>query len=98
MRAVLQRHRRRDLLDLYWTLTKSPNPINPSAVIESFQHYLKQEGPGAGRAEFIGIFYAHLKDGGFCSDTGSLLRYEIRYDAQSAGNYVIANLLSRLPA
>ena len=48
-------------------------------------------------AEFIGILQALLKDRGFCSDTESLLRYGIRYDTQSAGNYVIANLLSRLP-
>ena len=97
MRALFQRRRGRDLFDLYWALTKSESPINPSAVIESFQHYMKQEGTRYGCVEFIGILEAHLKDGGFCSDTESLLRYGINYDPQAAGNYVIANLLRRLP-
>jgi predicted nucleotidyltransferase component of viral defense system len=97
MRAMFQRRRGRDLFDLFWALTKSERPIDPSAVIESFQHYMKQEGTRAKRAEFIEILEAHLKDRGFCSDTESLLRYGISYDPQAAGNYVIANLLSRLP-
>jgi predicted nucleotidyltransferase component of viral defense system len=97
MRAMFQRSRGRDLFDLYWAMTKSVSPIDPSAVIESFQHYRKQEGTGAKRAEFIEILEAHLKDRGFCSDTESLLRIGIRYDPQAAGNYVISNLLLRLP-
>jgi predicted nucleotidyltransferase component of viral defense system len=44
MRAMFQRKRGRDLFDLYWALTKSSKPIDPSAIIESFQYYLKQEG------------------------------------------------------
>jgi predicted nucleotidyltransferase component of viral defense system len=31
MRAMFQRRRGRDLFDLYWALTKSTNPVNPSA-------------------------------------------------------------------
>jgi predicted nucleotidyltransferase component of viral defense system len=97
MRAMLQRRRGRDLFDLYWAMTKSESPIDPSAVIESFQHYMKQEGTKARRAEFIGILEEHLKDRGFCSDIESLLRNGVSYSPQAAGKYVIANLLSRLP-
>jgi predicted nucleotidyltransferase component of viral defense system len=97
MRAMLQRRRGRDLFDLYWALTKAESPIDPSAIIESFQHYMKQEGTRAGRAEFIGILEAHLNDRGFCSDAESLLRTGISYDPQNAGEYVITNLLRRLP-
>ena len=97
MRAMFQRRRGRDLFDLYWALTGSESRIDPSAVIESFQHYMKHEGTRAGRAEFIGILEAHLNDRGFCSDTESLLRNGINYDPQNAGQYVIANLLRRLP-
>lgn len=97
MRAMFQRRRGRDLFDLYWALTKSKSPIDPSAVIESFQHYMKQEGTKARRAEFIGILEAHLKDRGFCSDAESLLRNGVSYDPQASGKYVIANLLSLLP-
>ncbi|HNW06645.1 MAG TPA: nucleotidyl transferase AbiEii/AbiGii toxin family protein [Verrucomicrobiota bacterium] len=97
MRAMFQRKRGRDLFDLYWALTKSPTPVEPAAIIESFQHYMKQEGTAAGRAEFVAILDAHLKDRGFCSDTEPLLRSGITYDPQLAGRYVKAKLLSLLP-
>lgn len=98
MRAMFQRKRGRDLFDLYWALTKSPSPVDPAAIIASFQHYLKQEGTKAGRGEFVGILEAHLKDRGFCSDMEPLLRNGINYDPQTAGSYVNANLLKLLPA
>jgi predicted nucleotidyltransferase component of viral defense system len=97
LRAMFQRKRGRDLFDLYWALTKSTSRVDPPAIIESFQHYMKQEGTKAGRAEFVGILEAHLKDRGFCSDMESLLRSGISYDPQSAGSYVKTNLLSLLP-
>lgn len=97
MRAMFQRKRGRDLFDLYWALTKSAKPVDPAAIIESFRHYMRQEGTKAGRAEFVGILEAHLKDRGFCSDMEPLLRHGISYDPQSAGNYIKANLLSLLP-
>jgi predicted nucleotidyltransferase component of viral defense system len=97
MRAMFQRKRGRDLFDLYWALTKSPTPVDPAAIIASFEHYLKQEGTKAGRAEFIGILEGHLKDRGFCSDMQPLLRTGITYDPQTAGSYVKAHLLNLLP-
>jgi len=96
MRAMFQRKRGRDLFDLYWALTKSPNPVDLAAIIASFQHYLKQEGTQAGWAAFVGILDAHLKDRGFCSDMELLLRNGITYDPQAAGSYVEANLLNLL--
>jgi len=96
-RAMFQRKRGRDLFDLYWALTKSAKPVDPAAIIESFQHYMKQEGTTAGRAEFVGILEAHLKDRGFCSDMELLLRHGITYDPQTAGSYVKTHLLSLLP-
>ncbi len=98
MRAMFQRTRGRDLFDLYWALTKSPLPVDPAAIIASFEHYLKQEGTKAGRAEFIGILDDHLKDRGFCSDMQPLLRADINYDPQAAGKYVKTHLLNLLPA
>ncbi|MCU0771906.1 MAG: nucleotidyl transferase AbiEii/AbiGii toxin family protein [Verrucomicrobia bacterium] len=98
MRAMFQRTRGRDLFDLYWALTKSPLPVDPAAIIASFEHYLKQEGTKAGRAEFIGILEDHLKDRGFCSDMQPLLRADITYDPQAAGKYVKTHLLNLLPA
>jgi predicted nucleotidyltransferase component of viral defense system len=97
MRALFQRRRGRDLFDLYWALTLANPPIDPAAIIESFQHYLRKEGNAAGRAEFIGILEAHLGDRGFCSDMDQLLRTGANYDAQKAGEYVKAKLLKLLP-
>lgn len=97
MRAMFQRKRGRDLFDLYWALTKSRDAVDPAGIVASFQHYLKQEGTKAGRAEFVGILEAHLKDRGFCSDMEPLLRTGIDYDPQTAGSYVKAKLLSLLP-
>lgn len=97
MRAMFQRKRGRDLFDLYWALTKSPTPVDPAAIIASFEHYLKQEGTKAGRAEFMGILDNHLKDRGFCSDMQPLLRTDIHYDPQAAGKYVKTHLLNLLP-
>jgi predicted nucleotidyltransferase component of viral defense system len=97
MRAMFQRKRGRDLFDLYWALTKSTSAVDPATIIESFQHYMKQEGSKVGRADFIGILEAHLRDRGFCSDMEPLLPAGISYDPQSAGNYIKTNLLSLLP-
>ena len=70
---------------------------DPSAIIASFEHYLKQEGTTAGRAEFIGILDNHLKDRGFCSDMEPLLRTDVHYDPQAAGRYIKTHLLNLLP-
>ena len=97
MRALFQRRRGRDLFDLYWALTRAHPPVDPTAVIESFRHYLQQEGGDARQAEFVGILESHLADRGFCTDMDQLLRVGEVYDPRKAGDYVRTNLLSLLP-
>ena len=97
LRALFQRKRGRDLFDLYWALTLAKPPVDPTAVIESFRHYLRQEGSTAARREFVGILESHLADRGFCSDMDQLLRVGAAYDPQKAGAYVKKRLLSLLP-
>lgn len=97
MRAMFQRKRGRDLFDLYWALTQSSTPVDPAGVISSFHHYMEQEGTKASRKEFVGILEAHLKDRGFCSDMKTLLRNDVDYDPQTAGEYVKTKLLNLLP-
>jgi predicted nucleotidyltransferase component of viral defense system len=97
LRALFQRKRGRDLFDLYWALTVSPFPVNPSEIIESFLFYMQQEGTIARRDEFIGILKGHLQDRGFLTDMNALLRTGISYDPLIAGNYVVNNLLILLP-
>lgn len=97
MRALFQRKRGRDLFDLHWALTKANPPVDPAAVIESFQHYLRQEGAAAARAEFTALLDAHLADRGFCSDMIPLLRLGEAYDPVAAGALVKSRLLNLLP-
>jgi predicted nucleotidyltransferase component of viral defense system len=97
MRALFQRRRGRDLFDLYWALSLAKPPVDPAAVIASFQHYLRQEGNTAGRAEFVRILESHLADRGFCTDMDQLLRTGIVYDPHKAGDYVKKKLLRFLP-
>jgi hypothetical protein len=70
--------------------------VDPAIVVDSFRHYLEQEGSSAARAEFIGILDSHLADRGFCSDMRPLLRLGLDYDPQQAGELVKAKLLGRL--
>jgi len=97
MRALFQRKRGRDLFDLYWALTRATPAVDPVIVIDSFQHYLAQEGGSAARAEFISILDSHLADRGFCNDMIPLLRVGLDYDPQTAGAFVKAKLLELLP-
>lgn len=98
MRALFQRKRGRDLFDLYWALTMANPAVDPAAVIKSFQHYLRQEGSRASRAEFTQLLEGHLADRGFCSDMQPLLRAGVVYDPREAEDCVKNRLLSLLPA
>lgn len=98
MRALFQRRRGRDLFDLYQALTRSTVPkVDPGAVVESFQHYLRLEQSSAGRSEFMGILDAHLADRSFRSDMDHLLRLGVTYNPMEAGIYVKTHLLKLLP-
>ncbi len=97
MRALFQRKRGRDLFDLYWALTRATPAVDPVIVIDSFRHYLEQEGRSAARADFILMLDSHLADRGFCNDMLPLLRVGLDYDPQKAGELVKARLLGLLP-
>lgn len=97
LRALFQRRRGRDLFDLYWALKLAKPSVVPAKIIESFEHYLRLERSDAGRAEFMAILDGHLADRGFCSDMNPLLRMEIAYDSQQAGEFVKTKLLKLLP-
>lgn len=97
MRALFQRRRGRDLFDLYWALNLESCHVDPALVVESFIHYLRQEGGQASQAEFIGLLDGHLKDPGFRSDMAPLLREGLSYDPDAAGKLVKDKLLNRLP-
>lgn len=97
MRALFQRMRGRDLFDLYWALTQSPEPVDPARIIDAFQHYMEQEKSEASRDDFIAAMNIRLADKGFLTDMIPLLRTGLNYDPPAAGKYVTENLLMRIP-
>lgn len=97
MRALFQRTRGRDLFDLYWALTQSPVPVEPTKIIDAFQHYMRQEQSQAGRADFLQAMHTKLADKGFLTDMNPLLRTGLRYDPITAGEYVTEHLLMLIP-
>jgi hypothetical protein len=97
MRALFQRRRGRDLLDLYWALEHGTPPVDSATVVDSFRYYLRQEGSQAGREEFITILDSHVSDRGFRADTDHLLRKGVQYDPYRAGECVRTKLLNLLP-
>jgi len=98
MRALFQRRRGRDLFDLFWALEHAEPPVDPGEIVDSFLHYLRDEGSQAGREEFVAILEDHLSDRGFRSDTDSLLRNGVRYDPDQAFERVKTELLALLPS
>ena len=84
--------------DWGWALTRSTRAIDPSGIIELFQHYMKQECTKAERAEFIRIVETHLQDSGFYSDMEPLLHDGISCDPQAADKYAKKYLPNLPPA
>lgn len=98
LRALFQRRRGRDLFDLYWAIiVPSGEFVDCAKIIESFQHYMTQEGTVVSREEFLFQFDAHLADAGFCSDMDVLLRSGASYDVQAAGRIIRERVLILLP-
>jgi predicted nucleotidyltransferase component of viral defense system len=97
MRALFQRKKGRDLFDLYWALAHARPPVNPAIIIDSFLHYMKQEGTIALRGAFAEALRGQLENRGFCRDMEQLLRNDIKYASGEAGQLVQKKLLDLLP-
>jgi predicted nucleotidyltransferase component of viral defense system len=97
MRALFQRQKGRDLFDLYWALTHAKPPVSPADIIDSFQHYMNQEGTIARRGAFTEALRGQLENRGFCRDMEQLLRADLQYDPREAGQLVQKSLLDLLP-
>lgn len=96
MRALFQRSAGRDLFDLYWAL--EGEGADPKAIIDAFLHYMRAEKKKVNRAAFLAAFDKHLKTPGFRTDMAPLLRADLTYDIDKAGNLVRERLLMKLPA
>lgn len=97
MRALFQRKRGRDLFDLYWAIEHAIPSVDCTAVVDSFLHYLRQEGSAVRRKEFIVTLESYVSDRGFRSDTDSLLCKGVEYDPRRAAECIKTKLLKLLP-
>ncbi len=96
LRALYQRRKGRDLLDLYYALDEFPN-LSIRRLISTFQHYMKNEGKSISRAEFEENLFNKISDKPFLDDTETLLVNGASYDVSVAYTRVLENIIHKLP-
>jgi predicted nucleotidyltransferase component of viral defense system len=94
MRALHQRRKGRDLLDLDIALKR--DAVTPVRVVEAFAAYMQHEGHPTTRAMFEMTFAAKVKDPVFTADIGPLLAPGYVWDFDTAAENVSTKLISRL--
>lgn len=95
MRALYQRKKGRDLLDLWLGLTGFA--LNKADLVAVFQGYLKREGLAVSQADFISNLENKLTDRTFFSDTNALLAADFSWDMAVAKKLIESELISLLP-
>lgn len=95
LRALYQRKKGRDLLDLAVAL-RNPS-IDPKRIIEAFLKYMEESGHRVSRAQFEQNMDQKLRDPQFTADIGPLLAPGFSWDLQSASKIVSENLIQLLP-
>lgn len=96
LRALYQRRKGRDLLDLYYSLDEFPK-LNIANLISTFQHYMKNEDKSISRAEFEENLFNKMSDKAFRDDTEALLISNAAYDPSEAYTKVLENFIHKLP-
>lgn len=95
LRALYQRSKGRDLLDLAFGLDDERS--NSQRIAETFRQYMHREDHPVTRAMFEQNIDAKLKDRQFIADTSALVRPAIEWHLPEATEKVMSNLISRLP-
>ena len=95
LRALYQRKKGRDLFDPW--LCKSTLSVDPDKVVHSFLQYMQHSGMKVSRAEFEENLLKKLQDASFRGDIEPLVRSGISYNVDEAAQYMISEILSRLP-
>lgn len=95
MRALYQRKKGRDLFDL-WIADKETG-IDPDRVVGSFLHYMEQEGHRVSRAEYEENLIKKLNHPLFAQDVGPLITAVTDWNFQEAADFVMHELVARLP-
>jgi predicted nucleotidyltransferase component of viral defense system len=95
LRALYQRRKGRDLFDLAAALRElSPDT---AAVVETFHHYMAEEGRRITGDEFRANLAAKLGHPGFAEDCGPLLKPGTVFNPEADAKLVEERLLSLLP-
>jgi len=97
LRALYQRKKGRDLLDLAIALDRFPG-LDLEKIIQCFDHYMTHVGAKITRAQFEANLTAKLSDDYFTTDWAPLLAIGApAFNAHAAGEHVRTVLLAPLP-
>jgi predicted nucleotidyltransferase component of viral defense system len=94
MRALYQRRKGRDLFDM-WFAMKQGN-VDPNAIIEAWQFYMKEEGNSITQKEFIENMEKKMFDQDFLGDIEGLLRAGLSYKIAEAYEFVKTEILEKI--
>ena len=95
LRALYQRRKGRDLLDLAVALEKQA--LDPTRTVTAFSTYMDHAGQRVTRAQFEQNLDNKLRDPQFNADIGPLLSTDFAWDIEEAARLVGSQLITRLP-
>ncbi len=95
LRALYQRKKGRDLFDL-WMASRLAN-IDSSRIVDCFLRYMEHGKNQISRAMMEKNLHSKFADPDFLTDIEPLLAPGIEWNPESAANYVMNELVSRLP-
>lgn len=95
LRALYQRRKGRDLLDL--AIALEHDRADPERIIESFQAYMDHGGHSISRAQFEESLAGKLQDKNFTADIGPLLAAGYERGIEDMATAVSEGLIERLP-
>ena len=95
LRALYQRRKGRDLFDLYYAYQSAK--LDTLRLLEGFTKYLSNENIFIQRKEFEGNLIRKIKDKDFIGDTKALLRTNIEYNHIIAYNFIMNEIISKMP-
>lgn len=95
LRALYQRKKGRDLFDLW--LCCSTLMVDAEKVINCFLEYMRHNRLKVSQAEFEENLLQKLRDPAFRRDTTPLLRSGIDYNVDQAAEYLMTEIVKRLP-
>jgi len=95
MRALYQRKKGRDLLDIWLGLTEFK--LDKESVVSMFQEYLKHEGLNVSQSDFVSNLEDKMTDRKFLTDTNAILAADFTWDMPAAKTLIESDLISLLP-